>query len=265
VLICNSVKEAEKEIRSMLGGKFGQASERVVIEEFLQGIEFSVFVLTDGRSYKILPIAKDYKRIGEGDTGLNTGGMGSISPVPFVDENIRQRVVAKIIEPTIKGIQSRGLHYYGFIFFGLILVNGEPYVIEYNCRMGDPETQSVLVRLENDLLELVSSVFNGDLENQKIKIDPRFASAVIAVSGGYPEAYEKGKKVTMGDAFCFHAGTRKTAEGFLTSGGRVVAMMGLGQTMEEALKASYDGLRELTFEGMHFRSDIGFDLKSYVQ
>ena len=265
VVICASLIEAKRELTEMLSGKFGKASQRVVIEEFLEGIEFSVFALTDGHTYKMLPSAKDYKRIGEGDTGLNTGGMGSISPVPFVDDEIMKKVIDQVVEPTIKGIRSKQMNYKGFVFFGLILVDGMPYVIEYNCRLGDPETQSVMMRLDSDLLELIDSVFDGSLDDQHIEMNPSYVSAVIAVSGGYPGAYEKGKKISLGDHFCFHAGTTRVGGDLLTSGGRVIAMMGKGDTLGEALEQSYDGLNNLHFDGINYRSDIGFDLKPYVQ
>lgn len=264
VLILQDRATARAEFEAMLGGKFGEASTKVVIEDFLSGIEFSVFVLTDGQSYQILPVAKDYKRIGEGDTGLNTGGMGSVSPVPFVDDELMKKVEDRIIKPTIHGISDRGFVYQGFIFFGLILVEGEPYVIEYNCRMGDPETQVVFPRLQNDLVELMLSATNGKLAGQKIRIDERAAAAVILVSGGYPEAYEKGKVIRgeeqVEGSLVFHAGTRLQDGRILTNGGRVIAITSLAQDFKQALQQSYQNAEKIEYEGKYFRRDIGFDL-----
>jgi len=264
VLIINDREEAKTELKAMLEGKFGAASEKVVIEAFLDGIEFSVFALTDGKDYLVLPVAKDYKRIGEGDTGLNTGGMGSVSPVPFVDEVLMQKVEARIIQPTIRGIQERALDYIGFVFFGLIMVEGEPYVIEYNCRMGDPETQVVFPRMKNDLLVLLQAAHKGTLHEHSIAIEEQAAAAVILVSGGYPGAYEKGKVITgeelVQDSMVFHAGTRKEGEQILTNGGRVLAVTNLGGDFRAALAKSYADAAKINYEGKYYRTDIGFDL-----
>ncbi|MEN0047194.1 MAG: phosphoribosylamine--glycine ligase [Bacteroidota bacterium] len=264
VMIINDIAEAQQELEVMLRGKFGKASETVVIEEYLDGIEFSVFVATDGKSYKILPSAKDYKRIGEGNTGLNTGGMGSVSPVPFLTPELMKKVESKIIQPTIRGIQSRNLEYKGFIFFGLIQVEGEPYVIEYNCRMGDPETQSVLARLENDFVALLEAIAKGNLRNIYIEQDRRFATTVILVSGGYPEKYEKLKEIegleSIKDSLVFHAGTKREWQKIKTNGGRVLALTSYGQTMDEALSKSNKSAACIKFEGKYYRKDIGFDL-----
>jgi len=264
VLIINDIVEATQVLREILDGKFGEAGNRVVVEEFLDGIEFSVFALTDGEHYALLPVAKDYKRIGEGDTGLNTGGMGAVSPVPFVDDALMQKVEERIIKPTIQGIKKRGMSYKGFIFFGLIAVKGEPYVIEYNCRMGDPETEVVLPRLENDLVELFEATHDGTLNIQNIKHDPRTATAVMLVSGGYPEAYAKGKRITgieaVQDSLVFHAGTKEENGELLTNGGRVIAITSYGDTMVEALAFSNKNAEVIDFEGKNYRKDIGFDL-----
>ena len=264
VLILEDKEEAKSELKAMLDGKFGAASSTVVIEQFLDGIEFSVFVLTDGASWQLLPIAKDYKRIGEGDTGLNTGGMGSISPVSFVDETLMQKVKERIIQPTIKGLQERQLTYKGFVFFGLIRVAGEPYVIEYNCRMGDPETEVVLPRLKNDLVELMLAMDNGTLAEQAVAIDERAASAVILVSGGYPQAYEKGKEITeieaVTDSLVFHAGTKEVDGQVQTNGGRVIALTSYGSDFRKALQKSNANAEKIQFEGKYYRTDIGFDL-----
>lgn len=264
VLILSDVKEAQQEFRAMLEGKFGAAGEKVVIEQFLDGIEFSVFALTDGRDYLVLPVAKDYKRIGEGDTGLNTGGMGSVSPVPFVDKTLMEKVEERVIRPTIEGLDEEGIEYKGFVFFGLIRVDGEPYVIEYNCRMGDPETQVVLPRLKNDLMELFLATHEGRLREVKIEKDERAAAAVILVSGGYPEAYEKGKVITgldkVRDSFVFHAGTKNRNGHLVTNGGRVLAITSYGQNIREALEKSNANAAVVQFEGKYFRKDIGFDL-----
>ena len=264
VLICEDRPTALEEFELMLEGKFGEASHRIVVEEFLDGIEFSVFVLTDGRSYKLLPIAKDYKRIGEGDTGLNTGGMGSISPVSFVDGALLQKVEDRIIKPTIQGIQARGFTYKGFIFFGLINIQGEPYVIEYNCRMGDPETQTVIPRLENDLVELFLAMESGDLSSLEIKKSAAAAAAVILVSGGYPEAYEKGKVIegisNVSGSMVFHAGTRSENDQILTNGGRVLAITSLAEDFKSALQKSKENAENINFAGKYYRTDLGFDL-----
>lgn len=264
VLILNDREEAVAEFIMMLEGKFGQASERIVIEQFLDGIEFSVFVITDGEGYKILPVAKDYKRIGEGDTGLNTGGMGAVSPVPFVDETLMQKVVNHIVEPTIEGIKNRGLDYHGFVFIGLIKVEDNPYVIEYNCRMGDPETEVVLPRLKSDLLEILMQIRDGDIDKVAIQMDPRYAATMMLVSGGYPQQYEKGKVMSgLGkskDCLLFHSGTKDRNGNIVTNGGRVLAITSLGTTKDEALMLSKANAELIEFEGKYYRSDIGFDL-----
>jgi phosphoribosylamine--glycine ligase len=264
VLILPTIEEAQKEFKEMLSGKFGSAGAKVVIEEFLDGIEFSVFVLTDGKSYKVLPIAKDYKRIGENDEGLNTGGMGAVSPVPFVDKVLMDKVEERVIKPTIKGIQERGFDYKGFIFIGLIRVNNEPHVIEYNCRMGDPETEVVFPRLKNDLAQLMKAVGEGTLENETIEIDERAATTMFLVSGGYPEAYEKGKEMhglnAIDDSILFHAGTREEDGKILTNGGRVMAITSYGDDFKAALEVSKKNAERIEFEGKYFRRDIGFDL-----
>ena len=266
VLILEEKNAALEALADMVFGKFGEASSTVVIEQFLDGIEFSVFALTDGRTYKILPEAKDYKRISEGDKGLNTGGMGAISPVPFVDETMWNKVEERIIRPTIQGIQKDGLEYRGFVFFGLISVEGEPFVIEYNCRMGDPETEVVIPRLENDLVPLFNALFDESLEEHNIQMDPRVASTVMLVSGGYPEAYEKGKKISglerSSNSLIFYAGAKKDEQGQVrTSGGRVIAVTSLAADMDTALRTSYETIEHIDFEKKNFRTDIGFDLK----
>lgn len=264
VLILDDIAEAQKELREMLGGKFGDASANVVIEEFLDGIEFSVFVLTDGKNYKVLPVAKDYKRIGEGDTGLNTGGMGAVSPPPFVDAELMQKVEERIIKPTIEGIQKRGLVYEGFVFIGLIRVDNEPYVIEYNCRMGDPETEVVLPRLKNDLVELLASLSKGTLNDHIIEIDGRAATTIMLVSGGYPEKYEKGKVMTNMEqtegSILFHAGTKAIDGQVVTNGGRVMAITSYGEHFRDALAISNKNAAIVTFDDKNYRQDIGFDL-----
>jgi len=265
VLILDKLEEAEAELEQMLGGKFGTASEKVVIEEFLSGIELSVFVLTDGDSYLILPEAKDYKRIGEGDTGLNTGGMGAISPVPFADENFMNKVEEKVVIPTITGLKKEGIAFTGFIFLGLIRVNGEPMVIEYNVRMGDPETEVVMPRIQSDFLEILLLAGKNRLHEATLRLDPRTAATVMLVSEGYPGAYEKGKTISGADresnSILFHAGTSRKEEKLLTNGGRVLAVSSYGNTMQEALALSYRSIENLSFDGMNYRKDIGFDLK----
>lgn len=264
VLILDNLVEAKQEFTEMLSGKFGDASTTVVIEEFLSGIEFSVFVVTDGHSYKVLPIAKDYKRIGEGDTGLNTGGMGAISPVSFVDDVLFTKVEERIIQPTIRGIQERSLNYKGVVFIGLISVNDEPYVIEYNVRLGDPETEAVLPRLKTDLLEIILAVRDNYLEDIQIEIDPQHVSTVMLVSGGYPEAYEKGKQITglsdVQDSLPFHAGAKLVDGEILTNGGRVIALSSFGNSKDDALSKSMKNAEKISFEGKYYRTDIGFDL-----
>ena len=265
VLIINNILEAQQELENMLThAKFGTASSTVVIEEFLDGIELSVFVLTDGKNYKILPTAKDYKRIGEGDMGLNTGGMGAISPIPFVDKKFIKKIEDRIVIPTVKGLQEEQIDYKGFIFIGLIKVNNDPYVIEYNVRMGDPETEVVLPRIKTDLITLLEATANQNLDKIKLEIDDKTAATVMLVSGGYPETYEKGKVIfgldMISDSIVFHAGTLNNGDHILTNGGRVLAITSMGINHKEALEKSYNSIEKLHFDKMNFRSDIGFDL-----
>ncbi len=265
VLILQDLNEAKNELKSMLmDAKFGDASKTVVIEEFLDGIELSCFVLTDGNDYKILPTAKDYKRIGEGDTGLNTGGMGAISPVPFADEVFLNKVEKSIVQPTIKGLKEDGLPYVGFVFIGLIKVGNEPKVIEYNVRMGDPETEVVIPRIQNDFVQILQATAEGKLNEIELNINSRSATTVMAVSGGYPEAYEKGKMIDgleqISDAMAFHAGTKLENGKVVTNGGRVVAITSLAENYKDALHNSYKNMEKLHFDGIYYRKDLGFDL-----
>ena len=265
VLILNELQEAKDELRAMVAdAKFGTASSTVVIEEFLDGIELSVFVLTDGDSYKILPSAKDYKRIGEGNTGLNTGGMGAVSPVPFADRFYIEKVEREIIKPTVEGLKKDNIEYKGFIFIGLINVKGEPKVIEYNVRMGDPETEVVIPRIKSDLLNLLMGIGDGTFSEKDLEITEEVATTVMLVSGGYPEAYEKGKEIIgiekVSDSIVFHAGTKQEGETVTTNGGRVIALTSFGENMNDALKKSFYSAEKIAFEGKYFRKDIGFDL-----
>jgi len=264
VLIIEEKEEAKTALKEMLDGKFGVASSTVVIEEFLDGIEFSVFVITDGEDYLLLPSAKDYKRIGAGDTGLNTGGMGAISPVPFVTKELMARVELQVIKPTIHGIKNRKLNYKGFIFVGLIMVGNEPKVIEYNCRMGDPETEAVIPRIESDILDLISACFTGELKEKEIEINKQSATTVMLVSGGYPEAYEKGKKIDLpkelNGSIIFHSGTKLKNNELQTNGGRVLALTSFGPNFKDAVQLSMDLASKVNFEGKYYRTDIGFDL-----
>ncbi len=267
VLIINDLDEAKAALKEMLSGMFGASSATVVIEEFLSGIECSVFVLTDGKDYRVLPVAKDYKRIGEGDTGLNTGGMGAVSPVVFADDEFMEKVRQRIIEPTVKGLAADGITYRGFIFLGLINVDGEPMVIEYNVRMGDPETEAVMLRVDSDLLELMVAAANGSLGSLPLNIDPRPAVTVMMVSGGYPGSYEKGKLISgleqVDGSIVFHAGTKADGENILTSGGRVLSVSSYGDTVADALAKSYENISRINFDGKYSRRDIGQDLLHY--
>ncbi|PKP18606.1 MAG: phosphoribosylamine--glycine ligase [Bacteroidetes bacterium HGW-Bacteroidetes-23] len=265
VVILNDLDEAKTELRNMLvHQKFGNASSKVVIEEFLDGIELSCFVLTDGKNYKILPTAKDYKRIGEGDTGLNTGGMGAVSPVPFADAVLMEKIETRIVKPTIEGLQKDGIEYKGFVFIGLINVKGEPMVIEYNVRMGDPETEVVMPRIKSDLVELFLAVANEKLDEVSLEIDSRSATTIMVVSGGYPEDFEKGKIITgienVQDSIVFHAGTKLDNGNIVSNGGRVLAITSYGNDFKEAIKKSYQSIEKLHFDKMYYRKDIGFDL-----
>jgi phosphoribosylamine--glycine ligase len=265
VLIIQELAEAKEELRNMLvHSKFGEASSKVVIEEFLDGIELSCFVLTDGKNYKILPTAKDYKRIGEGDTGLNTGGMGAVSPVPFADAALLEKIENRIVKPTIEGLQKDGIQYKGFVFIGLINVKGEPIVIEYNVRMGDPETEVVIPRLKSDLVELFLAVANEKLDEKTLEVDSQSAATIMVVSGGYPEEYVNGKVISgiekVSDSIVFHAGTKTDNGKVISNGGRVLAVTSLGDNYEEAIKKSYQNIDKLHFDTMYFRKDIGFDL-----
>lgn len=264
VLIIDSLEEAKASLEEMLSGKFGAASSTVVVEEFLDGIELSVFVLTDGKNYKILPTAKDYKRIGEGDTGLNTGGMGAISPVPFVDQILLKKIEERIVKPTVQGLKKEAISYKGFIFIGLIKVGDEPYVIEYNVRMGDPETEVVLPRIKTDLVDILEATFEQNLDLINLSIDERAAATIMLVSGGYPETYEKEKEIygidAVKESLVFHAGTALKDGNVVTNGGRVLAITSLAETYDVAIKKSYHQIAKLSFDKMYYRKDIGFDL-----
>ncbi len=265
VIITENLQEAKSTLKEMLNGMFGQASAQVLVEQYLSGIELSVFVLTDGKDYVILPEAKDYKRIGEGDTGPNTGGMGAVSPVPFADPSFMKKVEEKVVKPSIEGLRKENIPYVGFLFIGLMKVEDEPYVIEYNVRMGDPETEVVLPRIKSDLVELLEKTAHGKLSETSLEIDPRFATTVMAVSGGYPGSYEKGKVMeglsTISEALAFHAGTTEKEGKVVTAGGRVLALTGMGATLTEALAHSYAAANKICFDGIYYRKDIGQDLQ----
>ncbi len=268
VIIAETTEEAKATLSSMLEDhKFGEAGAKVVIEQFLRGIELSVFVLSDGVNYKILPEAKDYKRIGEGDTGLNTGGMGAVSPVVFANENFLRKVEEKVVRPTLAGLQQEGIRYVGFIFIGLMNVKSEPYVIEYNARMGDPETEVVLPRIQNDFAELMVAAADGELDKLTLQVSPQTAVTTVVVSGGYPEDYAKGKAITelnrIDDVLAFHAGTTTTGDQIVTSGGRVLALTGLANSLENAIRKSQEAARTVQYEGKYYRRDIGLDLIRY--
>jgi phosphoribosylamine--glycine ligase len=269
VLIVGDFDEAVNELKMMLGGRFGAAGNKVVIEQYLKGIEMSAFIMTDGISYKLLPEAKDYKRIGEADTGKNTGGMGAVSPVPFANSLFMSRVEERIIRPTVDGLREEGIDYRGFIFFGLMNVDGDPYVIEYNARLGDPESEVILPRIESDLYDLLEGVARRNLSERTIKISPETAVTVMMVSGGYPDSYGKGFVVkgteNIEESIVFHAGTRFVDGNIVTSGGRVLSVTSIGASMQEALERSYSSITEIYFEGMHYRKDIGFDLKPMIK
>jgi len=268
VLILNNLEEAKTELEAMLmDAKFGSASSSVVIEEYLDGIEMSVFVLTDGNNYQILPEAKDYKRIGEGDVGLNTGGMGAVSPVPFMNEVLQERIKAKIVEPSVNGLRKEKINYKGFLFIGLMIVNNEPFVIEYNVRMGDPETEVVMPRIKSDLVDHLIACADGTLDQSKVEFEESAATTIMLVAEGYPEAYEKGKEMTgfdqLGDCIAFHAGTREVKGKILTNGGRILAVSALGESFKHALAKSYRNVDRILYEGKYYRKDIGFDLMDY--
>lgn len=264
VLILENIREAEDELNAILNGKFGSAGNTVVIEQFLRGIELSVFIITDGKSYKLLPAAKDYKRIGEGDKGLNTGGMGAVSPVPFADAGFMEKVITRVIDPTMQGLLADGIQYKGFIFFGLISVKGEPFVIEYNARLGDPESEVIIPRIKSDLFELLEGVAQGNLSERDFRTDDRFVTTVMLVSGGYPGNYSKGYLISgldeTSDCVVFHAGTKKVENNVVTSGGRVLAVSSWGNSMKEALEGSYRNAGLISFTDIRYRTDIGFDL-----
>ena len=264
VVILDNIREAAEEVNAIINGKFGAAGQKVVIEQFLKGIELSVFIITDGNSYKLLPEAKDYKRIGAGDTGLNTGGMGAVSPVPFADVSFMEKVRTTIINPTMSGLKSEGIEYKGFIFFGLINVKGDPFVIEYNARLGDPESEAIIPRIKSDLFDLLEGVANGDLNKRTIEIDDRYCAAVMLASGGYPGHYEKGFEIRgpgrTNDCILFHAGTKIADGKLVTSGGRVLAVSAFGKTLKDALEGSYRNAGLVEFRNIYYRTDIGFDL-----